>query len=401
MRRFLCDCVAGDVLDDVFVVSNKQFASTKQGKPYVKAIVADRSQTINARRWDATRQWFDRLPEGGFVRLRCRVENYQENLQIVIEDAWDPKPGSYQLCDLIPHTTRDVPAMFARLGEMLGSISNRHLAALVRAYLDDEKLMADFRQAPAAMSFHHAFLGGLLEHTLNTVEVAEACCAFYPGLNRDLVIAGIFLHDIAKTWELTYSCAFGYSDGGQLIGHIVKSAMWVEEKRKVAETALGEAIPQPLIDVVQHIILSHHGVAEFGSPKCPATPEALAVHALENMDAKLTMALSACRGEMGAAAEGNWTEYMKAFSGKMYRPDVAPAEVAAQNADGLLTEGAEPGGSAAGLAPDAQGRAMQIHPQSELAAKPPGSVMAGNGSGAGERPRINNPLFESAPGPRK
>jgi 3'-5' exoribonuclease len=172
---------------------------------------------------------------------------------------------------------------------------------------------------------HHAFIGGLLEHTLNAVEVADAIVKFYPGLNRDLVITGIFLHDIAKTWELSYESAFGYTDGGNLIGHVVKSAMWVEHKVVEAEQMLGEKIPQPLIDVLQHIILSHHGVPEFGAAKVPATPEAIAVHHIENMDAKLTSALACTRS--GNAGEGTWTEYMKAFGGRLYRPDVAPAEV--------------------------------------------------------------------------
>jgi 3'-5' exoribonuclease len=153
-----------------------------------------------------------------------------------------------------------------------------------------------------------------------------------------------------------------------LVGHIVKSAMWVDEKRKIAEAELGEKIPQPLIDVIQHIILSHHGEAEFGSPKTPATPEALAVHAIENMDAKLTMALSACRGETGTGGEGNWTEYMKAFGGRMYRPDVAPAE-----------------------APD--GEPLPIAGMDETPAEqstPPTLKLA-----------ITNPLFESTAGKRK
>src|ERR1044071_7418237 len=171
--------------------------------------------------------------------------------------------GTFDLADLMPQTDKDVNEMCARLHELCGSIQNRHLNALVQAYLDDESLMNKFCKAPAAMSFHHAFLGGLLEHTLNAMEVADACCRFYPGINRDLVIAGIFLHDIAKTWELKYDCAFGYSDSGQLVGHIVKSAMWVEQKAKTAEQILGgERIPQELIDVLQHIIISHHGQAE-------------------------------------------------------------------------------------------------------------------------------------------
>jgi 3'-5' exoribonuclease len=325
-RILLKDCQPGDLIEDVFVLTNKQIAAGSNGKQYIKAFVGDRSSTLNARIWNATPKIFADLPSDGFVRLRGRIENYQSNLQVIVEQTWPAKPGTFEIADLIPHTIHDIPKMFEKLTGILGTIRNRHLKALIDAYLSDEQLMTDFRRAPAAMNFHHAFLGGLLEHTLNAVEVSDAVCPFYPGLNRDVVVAGIFLHDIAKTWELTYETAFGYSDGGQLIGHIVKAAMWVEEKRRTAEAKLGENIPQPLIDVIQHIILSHHGETEFGSPKTPATPEALVVHALENLDAKLMMALSATRGEQSPGIDSNWTEYLKAFGGRMYRPDVAPAE---------------------------------------------------------------------------
>jgi 3'-5' exoribonuclease len=298
-------------------------------KQYIKGFINDRSAQLVMRMWNATREMFHSLPESGFLRMRARIENYQSNLQAVVEQFWPAKDGTFEIGDLLPHTDKNINQMCGKLAEMLGSIQNRHLAALVQAYLDDERLMGDFCRAPAAMSFHHSFIGGLLEHTLNAVEVADAVCKFYPGLNRDVVIAGIFLHDIAKTWELCYDCAFGYTDGGQLVGHIVKSAMWIEHKAKEAEKLLGEPIPRPLIDVMQHIVLSHHGeVADgFGSAKSPCTPEAIAVHMIENLDAKLMMSLGATRGPAsGSGAEGNWTEYMKAFGGRLYRPDVAPAE---------------------------------------------------------------------------
>jgi 3'-5' exoribonuclease len=141
-----------------------------------------------------------------------------------------------------------------------------------------------------------------------------------------LVLSGIFIHDLAKTWELQYDTAFGYTDGGQLVGHIVKAALWIEEKARIASEQLAEPIPENLIHVMQHIALSHHGELEFGSPKTPATPEALAVHIIENMDAKLTLALQLTRGKQ-ASGEGNWTEYQKAFDGRLYKPDVAPADV--------------------------------------------------------------------------
>ena len=328
MRRlYLRDCQPGDLIEDVYVLTNKQLAAASNGTQYLKGLVGDRSTTITARMWKCTRDIFQALPDDGFIRIRGRVENYQNNLQIIIEQMWPAKPDTYDIADLVPHTTKDIPQMFGKLTVILGSLRNRHLKAIIDAYLLDEKLMDNFRRAPAAMNFHHAFLGGLLEHTLNAIEVATVVCPFYPGLNRDLVLAGIFLHDIAKTWELTYATSFGYSDGGQLIGHIVKSAMWVDEKRKVAESKLGEPIPQELIDVLQHIILSHHNEMQFGSPKTPATPEAIAVHYIENLDAKLTMSLGACRGESAVGVDSNWTEYMKAFGGKMYRPDVARADL--------------------------------------------------------------------------
>ncbi len=324
-RLYLRDGVPGDVVEDVFVLTGKQYSITTGGKPFIKAFVSDRSAQVTARMWNAQRDTFDAMPESGFVKIRGHLENYQNNLQLIIEQIWPAKEGTFDPADLMPHTQKDIDEMCQRIFEICGSIQNRHLAAIVQAYLDDEDLMNNFCRAPAAQSFHHAFIGGLLEHTLNMMEVADAVVKFYPGLNRDLMLTGIFLHDIAKTWELTYDCAFGYSDGGTLVGHIVKGAIWVEEKAKAAEQTLGEKIPQRLIDVLQHLILSHHGEPEFGAARIPATPEALAIHLIDNLDAKLMLAL-ASRAATGAAAEGNWTEYLKAFSGRLYRPDVAPPE---------------------------------------------------------------------------
>ena len=369
MRRlFLSDAAAGDSLEDVFVISGKQLSATRDNKYYIKAFLSDRTCQMPIRMWNATKEIFAELPDAGFVRIRGWVENYQNNLQIRVEQAWPAKDGTFDHEDLLPHTTKDVNQMCARLQELCGSIQNRHLAALVQAYIDDEKLMDCFCKAPAAMSFHHAFLGGLLEHTLNAMEVGNCIVQFYPGLNRDLLLAGIFLHDIAKTWELKYESAFGYTDSGQLVGHIVKSAIWVEEKAREAEKTLGEKIPQDLVDVLQHIIISHHGTPEHGAVKVPGTPEALAVHMIENMDAKLMIALGYCRAD-ASTSDGNWTEYIKAFGVRLYRPDVAPAEA---------TDGGDAG------APEV---------------KPP---IAGQDGRDGQEqkvveaiPLLNNPLFET------
>jgi 3'-5' exoribonuclease len=325
MRRlFLKDAAPGDVVEDVFVITNKQFSATSNGKPFIKAFISDKTNQVTARMWNATRDIFNAIPESGFLRVRARIENYQGNLQAILEQLWPAKDGTFDINDLMPTTTKDIDKMCQRVFELVQSIQNRHLAALLQTYLDDEQMMTNFCRAPAAQSFHHAFLGGLLEHTLNAMEVADAVVKFYPGLNRDLCLAGIFLHDIAKTWELSYQTSFAYTDGGQLVGHIVKAAMWVEHKASQAEKTLGEKIPQNLIDSLQHIILSHHGLPEFGAARTPSTPEAIFVHTIENLDAKMMMALGVTRGDGVTGGEGNWTEYMKAFGGRLYRPDPCP-----------------------------------------------------------------------------
>ncbi|MBA3273627.1 MAG: HD domain-containing protein [Chthoniobacterales bacterium] len=374
-RLFLRDCASGDCIDDVYVITQKQLAATATGKFFIKAFVSDRSQQLNARMWNATREIFASIPDSGYIRIRGRIENYQNNLQLIIEGIQAVKEGTFDIGELLPQTEKDIAEMCRKIHELCGSIQNRHLAALVQCYLDDEKLMADFCKAPAAQGFHHAFIGGLLEHTLNAMEVADAIVKFYPGLSRDLLLAGIFLHDIAKTWELKYDSAFGYTDGGQLVGHIVKSAMWVEHKAKEAESLLGEPIPQPLIDVLQHIILSHHGEPEFGAARVPSTPEAIAVHVIENFDAKMMMALSATRGHN--VSEGNWTEYMKAFSGKLYRPDVALA-------DGVEHETPQ--------APETRSNQPALAPASALAPAPRRDEAPLDLKAA-----ISNPLFETVP----
>ncbi len=337
MRRFfLKTAQAGDQVEDVYVITGKQIAVTSNGKYYIKCFVGDRSATCTARMWNATREIFAQIPESGFLHIRGRVENYQNNNQIIIE-AWAPaRQNAFHIEDLLATTKKDVKKMFARVTEVCQSLQNRHVSAIVQAFLDDQELMANFRRSPAAQSFHHAYIGGLLEHTQNALDVADAVVRFYPKLNRDLVLAGIFLHDLGKTWELKYETSFGYTDGGQLIGHIVKAAMWIEEKTKAAAEALGEPIPRPVIDVLQHIVLSHHGELEFGSPKQPATPEAIAVHMIENLDAKLTMSLGATRDDE-STSEGNWTEFMKAFNVRMYKPDVAPADIPEETPTKMIT----------------------------------------------------------------
>jgi 3'-5' exoribonuclease len=326
-RTFLTAANPGDYLEEVFVVSNKQLSTTQTGKPFIKCFVGDRTRQVPARMWNATQGMFNAMPEGGFLRLAGKIESYQENLQFIIDRFWIIEdPSEIVLEHLMPYTTKDIPQMFERLTTLVRSVRNKHLLSLVNAYLNDQPLMEKFRRSPAATTFHHSFIGGLLEHTLNMLEVADSICQHYPLISRDLVIAGVFLHDIAKTWELSCESAFAYTDGGHLVGHIVKGAIWVELKAKEAEAATGEAIPCALVDVMQHLILSHHGEPEYGAARVPASPEAILIHYIDNIDAKLTMSLGATR-DPSNTGEGNFTEYQKALGVRLYRPNVAPADI--------------------------------------------------------------------------
>jgi 3'-5' exoribonuclease len=320
-RIFLKDRKPGDhIEEEIFLLSGKQLSTTQAGKPFIKANISDKSKSIPARMWNAPQGAFNAMPEGGFLRLSGRVENYQDNLQFIIDRFWMVEPHEIVLDDLIAASTKDTTKLFAQLKTVLETIKHPQLAAIVRAYLADEKLMADFLRAPAAMSMHHAYIGGLLEHTLNACEVADAVCKFYPLLNREIVVTGIFIHDLAKTTELAYASAFGYTDEGQLVGHIAQGVVWVQDKAQIAAKELGQPIDPKLVMTLQHIVLSHHGTAEFGAIKPPATPEAMAVHLIENMDAKMQMILEATRSE-SAKSDATFTDFHKGLGVRLYKVD--------------------------------------------------------------------------------
>ncbi|MFN4244200.1 MAG: 3'-5' exoribonuclease YhaM family protein [Tepidisphaerales bacterium] len=321
-RKYLAQCRAGDVLHETLVVSNVQLAGTSNGKLYIKAFVSDRSAQMTARVWNASRTLFESLPDNSFQRVKGRVENFQNHLQLVIEQLEPPEPGTFDPRELLPTTSKDVRALYQTLLELMETLEHPPTRAIVQAFLDDEPLMEQFLRAPAATTFHHACIGGLIEHTLSMLEAAELLLPLYPQLSRDLVLAGIFLHDIAKTWELRYDSAFSYSDGGHLVGHVVKGAIWIEEKAAVAAEALGEPIAPALIDALQHIVLSHHGLPEHGAARPPMTPEALFVHLIDNLDAKMTMVLSATRptGDRAVPPSG-WTDYLRPFESRFFSPD--------------------------------------------------------------------------------
>ncbi len=323
-RKYISDLGTSERFAGSFCISNGQLAVTKNGDPYLACLLSDRTGQAPGRRWNFSAEEFQRLPVEGFVYAEGRTQPFKGELQLIIEHIEQIEPNTEQLRDLLPASARPASDMFRELVGMLDTVQHPAMQALLKEYLSDEALMDQFRQAPAAKMMHHAYLGGLLEHTLNLLKLANVVCPLYPKINRDIVMVGLFLHDLGKTRELSYDGAFSYTDRGELIGHIVDGAIMLHDKAQQVMRSAGLRFPKHSITVLQHIILSHHTLPEYGAAKTPATPEAILVAMLDNLDAKTTIATTAARPERAKAIDmgGNFTEKQWALDGaRLFRPD--------------------------------------------------------------------------------
>ncbi len=322
-KRFISELTPGEFIDDeIFCLAQKDLRSTTNGSLYIHAILADKTGQIPARMWQASEEIYKSLEQQGFVRVKGRTENYKGAMQFIIEGIRPVSTDEVDIEDFLPHTEKDIQEMYKRTLDILRTITNRNLLFLIKEFIDDKELMDKFKRAPAAVNMHHSYLGGLLEHTLNLLELAMSIGPKYPQINMDLLLAGIFLHDIGKTRELEYEIAFKYSDEGQLIGHLVIGAIMVEEKAKQAQKQLGQQFPQELIQMLQHIILSHHGEHEFGSPVLPKTPEAIILHYIDNIDAKLEQVRIQIEKSQQSDPDSNWTGYIKSLERTLFKKNI-------------------------------------------------------------------------------
>jgi len=314
----------GDAIDQVFILGGKALGTTATGKFFIKAECSDATGKIHLRMWNATRDGYDRLPSTGYVNVRGRVELYQGHMQLVAESISPVEDLSkLDLSELLKHTSKNVPEMVARVKQILATVQDKDLKAILQAFLDDGEIMKRFTIAPAAMGMHHAWIGGLVEHTTSLLELAVLICPRYPDIDQDLVLAGLFLHDIGKTVELAYMHGFDYTDYGRLVGHVVTGTLWIETKSREIAAARGTPIRKDLLMVLQHIVLSHHGDPAFGAAVTPKTPEAILVNLIDNLDAKTQMAIDAVAAP---TEDQNWTEFHKAFNSKLYRPSITIKE---------------------------------------------------------------------------
>lgn len=324
-QRYIRDMPAGEQIEShIFLIASKDLRTTNNGALYIHAILADKTGQVPARMWQASEVLYNALPAGGFVELKGRTESYKGNLQFIIDAIRPVDQNQVDLADFLPATEKDVDQMWARTLEILGTIKSKDIQNLIQRFVTDEDLARRFRRSPAAATMHHAFIGGLLEHTLNLLEIAVLVIPRYPKVSLDLVLAGIFLHDIGKTAELRCDTAFTYTDEGQLIGHINLACMWIDRQCAAVAVDTGQPFPEKIKWALQHIILSHHGQYEFGSPKLPATLEAVAIHHLDNLDAKLNTYLSMIAKDRDP--KSTWTNYNHLIGTKVYKDDVFAGE---------------------------------------------------------------------------
>jgi len=301
--NFVQDLKPNDRVVDFFLVQSKEVRSRKGGgEPYLALTLGDRTGRVDAKMWDGVDEIVSTFEQDDVVKVKAVVQLFREQPQLIIHILRTAREDEYHLGDFLPHTKFDIDEMFAELTSTVGGFKNPHLKALLERLLSDEETARRFKKAPAAKSLHHATIGGLLEHVLSLLRLAERVASNYNYLDVELLQTGVVLHDLGKIWELGYERSFYYTSEGQLLGHITMVMQTID-----AGCAAIEGFPPRLQTLIKHMVLSHHGRYEFGSPKLPMFPEALALSYIDDMDSKLESMRAAIEGERPAA--GEWSRY--------------------------------------------------------------------------------------------
>jgi len=316
-RRYINQLGHQDSVSEVFLVSEKQLRPNRNGNLYLQMELSDRSGAIGARLWNATEGMYQSFDNGDYVRVDGTVQVYQGALQMIARNVTRVPPSEVDPTDYVPLISVDVDRLAVRLNELLRGMSNPHLRAIAECFLMDEALMQKVTRAPAGVKNHHAYFGGLLEHVINLMELVVRVSDRFPAVDPDLLLMGAFLHDLGKVDELSYERGFAYTDEGQLIGHVVMAVGMLERKVTEAEGLTGEPVPQDLVLRLKHMIVSHHGQYEFGSPKLPMTLEAVALHHLDNLDAKVHSFQQLMKDDPNV--DSAWTAYHPTLSRKLYK----------------------------------------------------------------------------------
>jgi len=332
-QQFIKDLQEGDRTSDLFLVKSSRLAETRAGKAYIQLTLMDKSGEINGPVWDRAEELFPHCSPGSFLQVQAVVQSYREQLQLKIDAMQPVSSEEIDLADFVPSCPKDRVDLAKRIQKLVASVENPFLRKILNRFLKKEPMWQRFQDSPAAKGIHHAYLGGLLEHSLSVAELADTLSAHYPGVDRSLLIAGALLHDLGKVEELQMELVLiEYTPRGRLKGHLVMGSEMV-----ATEAGRIKDFPAELLEQLQHLILSHHGRHEFGSPTVPMTIEAFLLSFLDDLDAKMNL-MEQLRAKMTEPGL-HLTEYQRSLERFLYLSPLSVAEEVEKN-----EKGAEPAG---------------------------------------------------------
>ena len=315
-RRLISELPAQTKIDQVFLATHKQLRPNRSGQLYLQVELADKSGTISGRLWNASDADFAAFEDGDYVRVEGHTQLYSGAMQIIVAAIERADPGTVDEREFRVLTATDIDRLLAELRGLLAGL-RPPLDALVAEILDDPALMAAFCRSPAGVKHHHAYAGGLLDHVVNLMRLADLVAPLYPEMDRDLLLVGVLVHDIGKTVELESEKGLSYTDPGQLLGHVLLGLEIIDAKIAAVAARTGQPFDSETALRIKHMIASHHGAYEFGAPRLPMTLEAVALHHLDHLDAKMAGTIQLLRSE--AALDGGWTQYQASQGRKFFR----------------------------------------------------------------------------------
>jgi 3'-5' exoribonuclease len=316
-RETLKELRPGTCVEQAYLVTSKELRTARNGKPYLKLRVGDREGSLDCMVWEGADELAPQFEAGDVVLIEARVGEYGGKVQLEATGLKKLEAGEFQPREFLPHTYRDVDELQGFLRFHVESVYDEHLRHLLDAIFGDEEFLERFSTAPAAKQFHHAYLGGLLEHSVSVADLCDHISQQYGRVNRDLLITAALLHDIGKVEELTYSSTIDYSSAGRFLGHVILGTTFV-----TAKAAEIPGFPEHKLQQLLHAIVSHHGELEWGSPKRPKTIEALIIHHVDNLDAKVKGFLEIVEGSRNA----EWTDLRNLFRRPLHVPRAAHQE---------------------------------------------------------------------------
>ncbi len=317
-KTYISDIQPNQQIDTFFLLAEKQLRATRNGSSFLSLKLVDKTGEITGRVWEQAEEVSAMLPSKGHVRVSGRTEKYRDELQIQIQAISPVELKEIDPADFLPICPVEKEILLQKLKRLVGTVKRRPLQLLLRGIFGDTGLMDRFARAPAAKAVHHAYLGGLLEHSVSVAGLVTRIAKHYEELDAEILVVGALLHDVGKVDEYVYDVYFDYSDAGRLLGHMVLGLRIVEEKiRGIKDFPVEEAL------VLEHLILSHHGELEKGSPKVPMTREAFVLHFADDVDAKMST-LARVLQDMKGGSE-TWTAYQPLFDRFFYRGSSAEA----------------------------------------------------------------------------